>query len=371
MELSNQSQKAGDNSTQMQATTIVNNYITNNGIDETRARLICKEEFEVARKELTHEAQELAIDRVNKLEDRLMPKMQQYDESYKIFADPSFQIALKKAQLVAAASERENDYDMLAELLLHRAQEGHDRWKRLGITKAIEIVDQISDEAVVAITVVYAFDKYFSTSTKLGDALMSLNSFYGKLLAESELPVGDKWLEHLDLLSVIRLGIRNINEFKKIRDLILLIFTNHLITGIQKDSEEYKTIIGEFVKNQLPINCFVQHSLKSDYIIMDLPENLDDCRITKVIGLGQQVQIKLDESKKELLSRTRSMINKPDSENIELRNSLVDKWNSYPTLKKIGIWWDAIPCHFTITPVGQAIANSYIHGKDSSLPLIY
>ena len=126
------------------------------------------------------------------------------------------------------------------------------------------------------------------------------------------------------MLSVIRLGIRNINEFKKIRDLILLIFTNHLITGIQKDSEEYKTIIGEFVKNQLPINCFVQHSLKSDYIIMDLPENLDDCRITKVIGLGQQVQIKLDESKKELLSRTRSMINKPDSENIELRNSLVD-----------------------------------------------
>ena len=262
--------------------------------------------------------------------------MQQYDESYKIFADPSFQIALKKAQLVAAASERENDYDMLAELLLHRAQEGHDRWKRLGITKAIEIVDQISDEAVVAITVVYAFDKYFSTSTKLGDALMTLNSFYEKLLAGSELPIGDKWLEHLDLLSVIRLGIRNINGFKKIKDLIPLIFANHLITGIQKDSEEYKAIIEEFVKNQLPINCFVQHSLKSDYIVMDLPDNLDDCLITMKIGLGQQVQIKLDESKKELLSKTRSMINKPDSGNIELRNSLVDKWNSYPTLKKIG-----------------------------------
>ena len=38
-------------------------------------------------------------------------------------------------------------------------------------------------KAVVAITVVYAFDKYFSTSTKLGDALMTLNSFYEKLLA--------------------------------------------------------------------------------------------------------------------------------------------------------------------------------------------
>lgn len=81
---------------------------------------------------------------------------------------------------------------------------------------------------------------------------------------------------------------------------------------------------------------------------MDLPDNLEDCLITMKIGLGQQVQIKLDESKKELLSKTRSMINKPDSGNIELRNSLVDKWNSYPTLKKIGIWWDAIPCHLQL-----------------------
>ena len=200
MELNNQSQKAGDNSTQMQANTIVN-YISN-GIDENRARLICREEFEVARKELTHDALEIATDRVNKLEDRLLPKMQQYDDSYKIFADPSFQMALKKAQLVAAASERENDYDMLAEPLLHRAQEGHDRWKRLGITKAIEIVDQISDEAVVAITVVYALDKYFPISQKLSDALMALDSFYAKMLAGSELPTGDRWLEHLDLLSV-------------------------------------------------------------------------------------------------------------------------------------------------------------------------
>ena len=81
---------------------------------------------------------------------------------------------------------------------------------------------------------------------------------------------------------------------------------------------------------------------------MDLPDNLDDCFNHYENRLGQQVQIKLDESKKELLSKTRSMINKPDSGNIELRNSLVDKWNSYPTLKKIGIWWDAIPCHLQL-----------------------
>lgn len=48
MEISNQKQQAGDNSTQMQGNNITN-YITNNyGIDEQRARAICKEEYALA-----------------------------------------------------------------------------------------------------------------------------------------------------------------------------------------------------------------------------------------------------------------------------------------------------------------------------------
>lgn len=96
MELSNQSQKAGDSSTQMQATTIVNNY-NSIGVDEKRARLICKEEFAVARRELTHEAYDIATERVHKLENKLLPKMEQYDKSLEAFVDPSFQLTLQKA----------------------------------------------------------------------------------------------------------------------------------------------------------------------------------------------------------------------------------------------------------------------------------
>lgn len=370
MELNNQSQKAGDSSTQMQATTIVNNY-NSIGIDEKRARLICKEEFAVACRELTHEACDIATERVHKLENKLLPKMQQYDKSLEAFADPSFQLTLQKAQLVAAASERENDYDLLSELLLHRTKEGHDRFRRLGITKAIEIVDQVSDEALVALTLAYAFPKFVPTSKKLSDGLNFLNQFYAKMIGQTKLPIDDKWLEHLDLLSVIRLGIKNINSFKKVKDVTPLIFSDFFIEGIKANSPELGTIKDEFVKNGLSLVNFVPHQFRNGYVVLDLPNNIDDCCIIKKLHAGQQFTMPLADNLKDLIRKSANTINKKNIEDKELQDCFMSKWNSYNSLKKIGEWWDVIPCHFTITPVGQALANSYIHGKDSSIPLMY
>lgn len=48
MTKTNQTQSAGDNSTQIQAGTIQNYYTTITGIDEARARSICKEEYAIA-----------------------------------------------------------------------------------------------------------------------------------------------------------------------------------------------------------------------------------------------------------------------------------------------------------------------------------
>ena len=148
MEISNQKQQAGDNSTQMQGNNITN-YITNNyGIDEQRARAICKEEYALACQNWTKEAIAVANERVNKLEDKLIPKMLEYDKSLKVFADPDFQFTLRKAQISAASSDKEEDYDVLSELLVHRAEHGNQRERKLGISKAIEIVDKVSEDAL-------------------------------------------------------------------------------------------------------------------------------------------------------------------------------------------------------------------------------
>ena len=96
MEINKSEQTAGDNSTQVQAGTVNNYYNTTNivGIDEERARTICKEEYAIAKANWTQEAQGIAQERVIALEDKLIPKMQQHDETLKIFGDPAFQFIL-------------------------------------------------------------------------------------------------------------------------------------------------------------------------------------------------------------------------------------------------------------------------------------
>ena len=161
-----QAQRAGDNSQLMQAGTI-NIY---NGIDEKRAREICAETYAVARRDFTEDAYACANERVQQLEDTLLPKMQQIEGALSAFADPSFQFLLASAQRTAAATERDTDYDMLSELLVCRITKGQARKSRAGISRAVEIIDKIDDDALCALTVVHAVNKVMplSGSCKLG-----------------------------------------------------------------------------------------------------------------------------------------------------------------------------------------------------------
>ncbi len=123
-------QKAGDNSTQLQAG-VINVF---SGITEARAREIYKEEFEKVI-EFTQEAKQTTINRVCELENRVIPKLSQIDKGLDFFSNPDFQFLLIEAQKAAARSERPVDYDLLSELLIHRVKNDTDREKRLGIKK--------------------------------------------------------------------------------------------------------------------------------------------------------------------------------------------------------------------------------------------
>ncbi len=61
-----------------------------------------------------------------------------------------FQLLLVEAQKAAASTERVADYDLLSELLIHRFEKGENRVMRAGISRAVEIVDKISDDAMLA-----------------------------------------------------------------------------------------------------------------------------------------------------------------------------------------------------------------------------
>ena len=113
----------------------------------------------------------------------MLPKILSYDEKLSIFGEPGFQILIRKAQIAAASSERESDYEMLADLLLHRAEQHENRERRLGISKAIEIVDQIDDLALIALSIVYAVSKYTPVSSNIHEGFGALNKLYGNYSA--------------------------------------------------------------------------------------------------------------------------------------------------------------------------------------------
>ena len=369
MEENKQKQTAGDNSTQIQAGVV--QYITNvTGIDEPRAREICREEYAIARQDMTSEALSIADSRVRVLEDKLMPKMVQYDKSLSFFADPSFQVSLRKAQIAAACSERESDCELLSELLVHRVEQNSNRNRRLGIVKAIEIVDQIEDSALIGLSMVYALSKFTPTSVVMHEGFRVLNQLYGRIMAGRKLPEGVEWEEHLDLLSAVRIQEKDLHHFKKLEEYIPEQLKVYFEEGLHEDSDDFKLLKERFEKALLPINCFIQHPLKPGYMFLATPRDVESVRIIKSFGQSS-LQIPLNAEQKSLLRDAMSMACKEGKGNQELVHAFWQEWDKYECLGTIHKWWNTIPMSFSFTPVGVALANAYIHGKDPSIPSLY
>ena len=230
-----QRQNAGDNSQQIQA----QNIIVINGIDEKRAREIFddKEREVVAR--YTQEAREEARSRIQQLEDDLIPKLVKAS-LLDAFKDPSIQILLAEAQKTAASTERVADYSLLSELLIHRVKKGSDRNVRAGINRAIEIVDEISDEALLGLTIAHSVIQFRPLTGNIDEGLEVLDKLFANVLYSSP-PTGSQWQEHLDLLNAFR--ILQLSTMKKIDVLYPEKLPGYIDVGISRETEDYQTAV--------------------------------------------------------------------------------------------------------------------------------
>lgn len=360
-----QQQTAGDNSNQI----IISGNL-NVGITESQARDICKAECAIALQNWSFQAGVLAEKRIQKLEDKMLPKMLSYDEKLSIFGEPGFQILIRKAQIAAASSERESDYEMLADLLLHRAEQHENRGRRLCISKAIEIVDQIDDLALIALSIVYAVSKYTPVSSNIYEGLGALNNLYGKILNKCKLPTDSAWMEHLDLLAAIRLSPSGINSFKKLEEYIPERLNYYFEEGLQVDSDDYNHVREKFESLNIPLSCLERHPLRDGYVRLNVPKDIDKIVFIMKIQQGE-IEMPLSEKQKEAFRFANGIAFKTDSNNSEMKKAFWNIWDKYQNLKDLRLWWDKLENHFSITPVGAALANAYIRGKEPSIPCIY
>lgn len=351
-------QKAGNNSTQVQAS-VINVY---NGITEERAREIYKEEFDKII-ELTQDAGQIAIQRVCELENRVIPKLSQIDKGLDFFSNPDFQFLLIEAQKAAARSERSVDYDLLSELLIHRVKNDTDREKRLGIKKAVEIVDAISDEALLGLTVVHSVSCFTPITGDLDFGLDVLNNLFSTIIYD-KLPEGEHWLDHLDLLGAIR--VYPMSKLMPMLDYYSSVLDGYICVGILKESADYRKAIDLLASINLSSNILVDNDLNPDYVRLCIPQQNSFDLVKRVIS--PNIMIPLSTKEVAVLSDIVSLYNKDKNLIQESKLRFLKKWNDRESLKLLKEWWEKIPYSITTTEVGKVLAHANAQRCDSSLP---
>lgn len=352
MEGVNQLQKAGKDSQQIQ---IGNVIINSAGITEERARAVFNEMIPQALANYTEEAQKIATERVNKLEERIMPQINQVEGLLPAFADPAFQVLLRKAQQKAAITERENDYDLLTELLVCHVQKGNDRKNRAGIVKAVDIIDTIDNDALCALTIAFVLDNFWPVTGNAKEGIEVLSQMYNALIYES-LPSNLDWLDHLDILGVIR--ITPFSQMNKIEDIFTRRFDGCVSVGIKKGTKEYESALQIIQSIGLNKNILVDNIFLDDYVRLEIG-NLDDINSLSIFNnLGTR---SINQREIEAL---RDVINLYEK-NVDLQNKVKERFmnliDEHEPLKTLQEWWNSISGAFSITGVGKIIA--YINAK--------
>jgi hypothetical protein len=307
MEMQNMSdkhiQKAGDCSQQLQAD-VINVY---NGITEARAKEINAESLAIAMRDFSYEAEQKVVERVRKLEDRVMPRLYRIEGALQNFADPSFQNFLIKANKAAACTDRELDYDLLSELLIHRIEKKDSRKAQIGLNKAVEIVDQITDEALNGLTVFFVIGQYTPIANTLEKGLSVLNNLYTRLPL-SGLPSGLRWLEDLDILDAVR--INSFGELKKLEQFWADIFPGFVTAGIKKDGDKWVEVTNLLKECNLPINVLTDNVLLEGYVLVPVitKQEIDSLKWYKVSCVEDPtLRILFSDAQKQVLHKIYSM----------------------------------------------------------------
>ena len=366
MENNKQVQKAGDNSTQIQTA----NLVINNGIEEKRAREIFIEMFDIARKDLTQEAIQVANQRVSEFENELISKMQKIDGALNSFADPSFQFLLINAHKTAASTDRESDYELLSELLLHRIKRKEDKNTIAGINRAVKIVDEISDSALLALTMVYCIQNFKPITSNVFNGLDEMNEFLG-IICYDDFPSDSQWLDHLDILDAIRIYQYGLGKMNSFEEIYCKLMSGYCALGIKIESENYSKACELLSEANLSINFLEPNCFNKDYARLRVvsKDYIDEIKFSASNGVV--VSNDILNNKRDVLRKIYDLYEKDSKLNQEIKNQFVSEILKRDNLKKVRDWWNKIPVLFQITSVGNVLAHSNASRLYTGLPKFY
>ena len=100
------------------------------------------------------------------------------------------------------------------------------------VKKAISEMDNISDDALDALTIAFSIMVFTPTSGAIEEGIGAIDSLFAKLLDRIRLPVNMTWIDNLEIVGAIR--INSLGRLKKYEEIAQDNFSGYYVLGIKK-----------------------------------------------------------------------------------------------------------------------------------------
>jgi hypothetical protein len=368
----NQRQEAGDGSQQIQ---VAGNLIQVNGVTEQRAVEIAKEQSRIAIQEFTAEAAARASSRIEKLDEKVVTELSS-DGLLEAFSDPAFQILLRKAQLQAAATSDETDYELLSKLLKERAGKPS-KPVHMVVSRAVEVVEYLDSAALIGMMFLWLVGTTAPSATDPKMALFGLDKLVSKLLDDGKFPSGASWLQRLGLMDCIyyQSGGAIRTEVNKWQQIQLKNRPGYICEGIaSEDVGAVRSKLDQIIPNlgslvvdhpflpgRFRINAFSSTELLKILEIHLQGIHAPDQALKLWPGRANLETLGNREKLREILLEARLDTVSAEAESNILKYVETD----LPNLQALRTWWDNLSGITGITPVGIAVGFSNAKRFDS------
>lgn len=356
-----QIQKAGDNASQIQAQTVIQNI----GISEERVHDIVGAACDRAIKSCLMESRNAVEQRLGSFKDELYVIVGNQLQLFESLREPSCAATLGAAANAAARTNSVDDHQMLAELLVKRFESPSDRHVATGVTKAIEIVEFLTDEELAGLTTLHVARSFTPVSGNIKNGIESLAGLFD-VLPLDHLPDGQDWIDDLDILGAVRFS--SIASLVPFLDVQFKELDGYTVCGVKAGSDKETEALDKLSEVGLPANLLVEHELNPGYKRLPLRH------INNFEGLSLYSSSDPSASQTELNSdqikafRYICNLSKDNSCDEVIRGNLKKEMFRYPSLVTLINWRDSIRLALRLTSVGRCLASANARRLKPELP---
>lgn len=253
-------------------------------------------------------------------------------------------------------------------LLIYRAEHPNDKDITAAVKKAISEVDNISEDALNALTIAFSITSFMPTSGFIEDGLSTIDTLFSKLLEKITLPSGTDWVDNLETVNAIR--VNQFGHLKTYEEIAQTNFSGYFVLGIKKDSEDFKKARDFLKTSNIPTGIMINNTLCDGYARIAIP-SFDKLDGSGLVNPKTSQLNKFTPKQIESLKNIIALYIKSDEDYDKMKNNFNDLLLSYKNIASVKEWWDRIAktdISFGITSIGRVLANTNARRIESSLP---